>query len=282
MPTISEFCWGSRTYVMGILNVSPESFSGDSVGTDVDRALRRAEQMVREGADIVDVGGESSRPGADEVSLDEELRRVVPVIEALSSRFEVPLSVDTTKSEVARHSLQTGATIVNDVWAMERDSAMPRVVAGSGARVVLMHNRPAPPVVDRLGGHYAEVHYSDVVAEVRQGLAESVREAEAAGVDRDRIIVDPGLGFGKTYAQNLELIRRLPELTNLDLPILTGASRKSFTGRAQELPVDQRLEPSLAVLTLCVAGGADIVRVHDVGPSVRAARMADEVVRAKR
>jgi dihydropteroate synthase len=266
---------------MGILNVSPESFSGDSVGMDLGAALRRAERMVREGADILDVGGESSRPGAHEVSLDEELGRVVPVIETLSSRLEVPLSVDTTKSEVARQSLGAGATMVNDVWAMERDSAMPSVVAGSGAWVVLMHNRQAPPAVDRLGGHYAEVHYSDVVAEVRHALAEAARAAEAAGVDRDRIIVDPGLGFGKTYVQNLELVRRLPELRSLGLPILIGASRKSFTGRAQELPVNQRLEPSLAILTLCIAGGADVVRVHDVGPSVRAARIADEVVRAK-
>jgi dihydropteroate synthase len=282
MPIISDFCWGSRTYVMGILNVSPESFSGDSVGTDLGAALRRAEQMVGEGADILDVGGESSRPGADEVLLEDELRRVVPVIEALSRRLEVPLSVDTSKSEVARHSLEAGATMVNDVWAMQRDSAMSSVVAASRAWVVLMHNRPAPPVVDRLGGHYADVHYSDVVEEVRHALAESARAAKAAGLDGDRIIVDPGLGFGKTYAQNLELIRRLPELRGLDLPVLIGASRKSFTGRARELPVTQRLEPSLAVMTLCIAGGADIVRVHDVGPSVRAARMADEVTRAKR
>ena len=279
MPAFPDFRWGSRTYVMGILNVTPDSFSGDALGTGVEAALRQAETMAEAGADILDVGGESTRPGASEVPLEEELRRVMPVVRALAERFELPISVDTTKAEVARRALGAGAAIVNDVWAMRRDPAMPGVVAEAGAWVVLMHNRRAPAAVDEVGGHYAEVTYARVVAEVVGWLAEAGRLAEAAGVERRRIIVDPGLGFGKTYSQSLEVIRRLPELKSLGLPILVGASRKSFTGRALRLAVDQRLETSLAAMVLCIAGGADIVRVHDVGPSVRAARMADEIVR---
>ena len=279
MPAFPDFRWGARTYVMGILNVTLDSFSGDALGADVEAALRQAETMDEAGADILDVGGESTRPGASEVPLEEELRRVVPVVRALAERFELPISVDTTKAEVARRALGAGAAIVNDVWAMRRDPAMPGVVAEAGAWVVLMHNRRAPSAVDEVGGHYAEVTYARVVAEVVGWLAEAGRLAEAAGVERRRIIVDPGLGFGKTYSQSLEVIRRLPELKSLGLPILVGASRKSFTGRALRLAVDQRLETSLAAMVLCIAGGADIVRVHDVGPSVRAARMADEIVR---
>lgn len=282
MPTVPDFHWGSRTYVMGILNVTPDSFSGDALGTDVEAALRGAERMVADGADILDVGGESSRPGGAEVALDEELRRVVPVIEALARRFAVPISVDTTKAEVARQALAGGASLVNDIWAMRRDQDMAGVVVERGAWVALMHNRPAAASVDAIGGHYVEVQYSDVVAELVDWLAESIRLAESRGVARARMIVDPGLGFGKTYRQNLEIIRRLPELAGLGLPILVGASRKSFTGRALGLPIEQRLETSLAALTLCIAGGADVVRVHDVGASVRAARMADEVVRRPR
>ena len=279
MPAFPDFRWGARTYVMGILNVTSDSFSGDALGADVEAALRQAETMAEAGADILDVGGESTRPGASEVPLEEELRRVMPVVRALAERFELPISVDTTKAEVARRALGAGAAIVNDVWAMRRDPAMPGVVAEAGAWVVLMHNRRAPAAVDEVGGHYAEVTYARVVAEVVGWLAEAGRLAEAAGVERRRIIVDPGLGFGKTYSQSLEVIRRLPELKSLGLPILVGASRKSFTGRALRLAVDQRLETSLAAMVLCIAGGADIVRVHDVGPSVRAARMADEIVR---
>jgi dihydropteroate synthase len=235
--------------------------------------------MLAEGADIIDVGGESTRPGARPVPLDEELARVVPVVEALARRFPVPISVDTTKSEVARRALAAGATMVNDVWGMRRDPAMAAVAAGSAEWVVLMHNREARPSADHVGGHYADVRYADVEAEIAAWLRDSAEVAIAGGVTRERIILDPGLGFGKTYAQNLELIRRLPELNALGYPLLVGASRKSFTGRALDLPLDQRLETSLAVLTLCIAGGADIVRVHDVLPSVRAARMADEIVR---
>jgi dihydropteroate synthase len=264
---------------MGILNVTPDSFSGDALGGDARAALARAEDMISAGVDILDVGGESTRPGADEISLDVELKRVIPVVEALAREFPTPISVDTTKAEVARRALAAGATIVNDVWAMRREPAMREVVASAGAWVVLMHNRTAPPSRDVIGGHYAEVSYDDVVVDVSDWLAEAVGVAEASGVDRSRMIVDPGLGFGKTYRQNLELMHRLPKLKSLGLPILTGSSRKSFTGRALELPQGERLETSLATLVLCIAGGADIVRVHDVKESIRAARMADEIIR---
>lgn len=264
---------------MGILNVTDDSFSGDALGPDVDAAVRLAKQMVQAGADALDVGGESTRPGSVEVPLEEELGRVVPVIESIGKRLSIPISVDTTKAEVARQALAAGATMINDVWGMRRDPAMREVAATGGAWVVLMHNREAAASVDEVGGHYANVRYSDVVSEVGDWLAEAAQQAQAAGVSRERIILDPGLGFGKTYAQNLELVRRLPELGRLGFPILVGASRKSFTGRAWRLPVGERLETSLAVLTLCIAGGADIVRVHDVAASVRAARMADAIVR---
>ena len=279
MPSWPAFDWGSRTYVMGILNITPDSFSGDGLGTDLGATLRQAEQMVTAGADLLDVGGESTRPGAASVGLDEELARVIPIVEALAHRFEVPISIDTTKAEVARRAVEAGATMVNDVWAMRRDPAMAGVVAAAGCWAVLMHNREAVPSVDAVGGHYADVRYVDVVAEVSTWLLEAAGVAESAGVPRARIVLDPGLGFGKTYRQNLELIRRLSELRALGYPLLIGASRKSFTGRAQRLPIDQRLESSLATMVLCIAGGADVVRVHDVGPAVRAAGMADEIVR---
>jgi dihydropteroate synthase len=273
------FDWGSRTYIMGILNATPDSFSGDGLGGDLNLALRRAEAMVTAGVDVLDIGGESTRPGASPIGLDEELDRVVPMVAAVASRFDVPISVDTSRAEVARQALAAGATMVNDVRALRGDSALAGVVAESGAWVVLMHNRRAEPTIDHLGGHYPEVQYDDVVRDTRFGLEEAVQAALAAGIGRDRIIVDPGLGFGKTYTQNLELIRRLNELRGIGLPLLIGASRKSFTGRGQRLQVDERLETSLAVLALSVAGGADLVRVHDVEPSVRVARMTDAIVR---
>lgn len=275
----ATFDWGSRTYIMGILNATPDSFSGDGLGGDLNAALRRAETMVTAGADLLDIGGESTRPGASPIGLDEELDRVVPLIEAVASRFDVPISVDTSRAEVARQALAAGAAMVNDVRALRGDPALAGVVAESGAWVVLMHNRRAEPTIDHLGGHYPEVQYDDVVRDTRFGLEEAAQAALAAGIGRDRIIVDPGLGFGKTYAQNLELIRRLAELRGIGLPLLIGASRKSFTGRGQGLQVDERLETSLAVLALSVSGGADLVRVHDVEPSVRVARMTDAIVR---
>jgi dihydropteroate synthase len=271
--------WGARTYIMGILNATPDSFSGDGLGLDLEAILRRAESFVRDGADLLDVGGESSRPGAEPIPLAEELRRVVPAVEALAARFDTPISVDTSKAEVARQALAAGASMVNDIWALSLDQQLGAVVAGADAWVVLMHNRRAAASRDALGGYFEQVDYQDLVQEVSDGLRLAAARAIQQGVRPERILVDPGLGFGKSYAQNLDLVRRLSELRSLDFPLLVGASRKSFTGRLLALPVERRLETSLATLVLMIAQGADVVRVHDVGPSVRAARMTDEIVR---
>lgn len=273
--------WGAKTAVMGILNMTPDSFSGDGV-TDVAAAIARAEQFVRDGADIIDVGGESTRPGAAFVPEEEERARVVPVIRALASRLAVPISVDTSRAAVAEAALAAGATMVNDVWALHRDPALAGVVARSGAALVLMHNRAATATVDALGGHYDEVEYADVIADVIAWLRESIAVAIAAGIPRAQLIVDPGIGFGKTVAQNLELMRRLPELCALGLPLLAGTSRKSFIGLTLNLPVEDRVEGTAATVALAIAGGAEIVRVHDVRAMARVARMADAIVRVPR
>jgi dihydropteroate synthase len=274
-------CWGTKTYVMGILNVTPDSFSGDGV-MDVAAAIARAEQFVRDGADILDVGGESTRPGAAFVPEAEERARVVPVIRALASRLAVPISVDTSRASVAEAALVAGATMVNDVWALHRDPALAGVVARSGAALVLMHNRAATATVDALGGHYDDVQYADVVADVIAWLRKSIAMATMAGIPRAQLIADPGIGFGKTVAQNLELMRRLPELRALGVPLLAGTSRKSFIGLTLNLPVEERVEGTAATVALAIAGGAEIVRVHDVRAMARVARMTDAIVRGLR
>lgn len=270
--------WGAKTYVMGILNVTPDSFSGDGV-LEVAAAVARAEQFVRDGAEIIDVGGESTRPGAAFVPEDEERARVVPVIRALATRLTVPISVDTSRATVAEAALAAGATMVNDVWALHRDPALADVVARTGAALVLMHNRAATATVDALGGHYDDVKYADVVADVIAWLERSIAVALAAGIPRAQLIADPGIGFGKTRVQNLELMRRLPELRALGVPLLVGTSRKSFIGLTLNLPVEDRLEGTAATVAIAIAGGADIVRVHDVRAMARVARMTDAIMR---
>ncbi len=275
------FRWGERTYVMAILNVTPDSFSGDGVGDDTALALRRAEEAIAAGADILDVGGESTRPGAEPVSEAEELRRVLPVIRALARRTDVPISVDTYKAGVAERALDLGARIVNDVWAFRRDPRLAAVVARAGAWVVLMHNRLAVPKIGELGGYYPRATYADMLQDVATELERSVEAALAAGIAPERIIVDPGLGFGKTPAQSRELVRRLPELrARLPYPLLVGPSRKSFVGLVTGAPPEARLLETLAAVALCIAGGADVVRIHDVAPAVRVCRVADAIVRA--
>jgi dihydropteroate synthase len=268
--------WGARTYVMGIVNVTPDSFSGDGLlaaGGDaaprVAAAVALARRMVAEGADVIDIGGESSRPGHDPVPEHEELARVVPVVEAVRAAIPgVAISVDTTKASVARAALAAGADLVNDVWGVRGEPAMLDVVAERGAPIVLMHNR-------------AEARYANVVAEVIADLEAAVEAAARAGVAREAVIVDPGIGFGKTLEQNLALLRALPALRLLGRPILLGTSRKSTIGRVLDLPPDERLEGTLATTALAVAAGVDMVRVHDVRANVRAARMADAVVRGE-
>lgn len=279
-----EFEWGRRTYVMGIVNVAPDSFSGDGV-TDVEAAVEQGLRFVDEGADILDVGGESTRPGSARVEPEQELRRVIPVIEGLAARTNAPISVDTSRAVVARHAIQAGATIVNDVWALTRDAELGYVAAAHDVYLVLMHNRDAQAVVGELGGHYGNVEYEsrDIVQAVATELAQRVEVAERAGISRSNIIIDPGIGFGKGLEQNLELLRRLSDLRTIlalaDLPLLLGTSRKSVIGLTLNLPVQERLEGTLATLALGIAQGVDIVRVHDVRAAVRVCRMTDAVVR---
>jgi dihydropteroate synthase len=275
--------WGQRTYVMGIVNVTPDSFSGDGTGDDVARAVAHGLALVRDGADLLDVGGESTRPGATPVSAAEEQRRVLPVIERLAAATSVPISIDTFKAATAATALRAGATLVNDVWGLRHDPDMARVVAEHGAAIVIMHNRTTPPLVSPVvGGHYAAADYGgDLVAEVLDWLRQSLALARAAGVAEEQIIVDPGIGFGKGLRQNLEVIRRLAEFRALGRPVLLGASRKSFIGRVLDLPPEERVEGTAAAVALGIANGADMVRVHDVAPLARVARMADAIVRGR-
>jgi len=265
-----EMRFGERTYVMGIVNVTPDSFSGDgllSAGSPVPTAVTRAEQMVAEGADIIDVGGESTRPGHGPVDVVAELERVVAVVAAIRSRLPgVPISIDTSKPAVASAALEAGADIINDVAAVTRQAALAPVAAAHGVPYILMHGRARPD-------------YHDVVAEVVADLAGALGRAEELGCVRESLIVDPGIGFGKTAQQNLVLLGGLSALRALGRPILLGTSRKSTIGAVLELPVDQRLEGTLATTALGIAAGADIVRVHDVAANVRTARMSDAIIR---
>ncbi len=263
-----EFVWGSRTYVMGILNVTPDSFSGDGL-VDLRQAVARARQIEAEGADLLDVGGESTRPetwSGPGLPAEVEVARVLPVIQALRGSISIPMSVDTYKAEVAEAAVAAGAQAINDVWGLKRDPAMARVAGQTGVPLVLVHNQP----VGASG---------DLMADVIAGLTESIAMADAAGVRGDRIICDPGIGFAKTGKQNLELIRRLAELRRLGFPLLVGPSRKRFIGATLDAPADDRLEGTAAAVALSIAGGADLVRVHDVWAMVRVVRMADAIVR---
>jgi dihydropteroate synthase len=259
--------------VMGIVNVTPDSFSGDGVGGRADVAVALARRMVEEGADLIDVGGESTRPGARPVEEAVEIARVVPAVRAIAAALPAAISVDTRKPAVAEAALRAGAHLVNDVAGLQRDPAMAAVVAAHRAAIILMHSPGEPWDVPW------PARYADVVAEVSRYLDASLRLALDAGIGRDQIVVDPGFGFGKGAADNLEILRRLGEFRALGQPVLIGTSRKSTIGRLLGLPVEDRLEGSLATLPLAIAEGVDIVRVHDVRPSVRVARVADAVVR---
>ena len=262
-----EFVWGSRTYVMGIVNVTPDSFSGDGIAYDVDAALRLASQMRDDGADIIDVGGESTRPGFAEVSAEEELRRVVPVIERLAREVDIPISVDTNKAQVAKAALETGARMVNDVHGFRREPEIARVAAEAGVPAIAMHNQRGRA-------------FEDTIGDITAGLLESLRIAHEQGLPQESIIVDPGFNFGWTEEQALEMLRRLGELRVLGRPILVGPSRKSTIGAVLGgLPVEERLEGTAAAVAIAIASGADIVRVHDVKEMARVARIADAIVR---
>jgi dihydropteroate synthase len=278
--------WGKRTYIMGIINVTPDSFSGDGLlrrDNLIESVLQQAEIFLYHGADILDVGGESTRPGAKPVSEAEELERVVPVIKEIVNAFpEVRVSVDTYKPEVARQALEAGAQWVNDIWGFRADPALADVVAEHDVPVVLMHNRLQHGSAEfgaRLGGHIVGVKYDNLISDIRNELMFSVSLAHKKDIPDAHIILDPGIGFGKTVGQNLELIDRLDEIKALGYPLLVGPSRKSFIGYTLDLPPDERVEGTAAAVAICIDRGADIVRVHDVDVMARVARMTDAIVR---
>ena len=251
---------------MGIINLTPDSFAQDGLYAQPSKALRRARAMVREGADIIDVGAESTRPGHAQISVDEELSRLVPVLQRLRSALDVPLSVDTYKYEVARAAADLGADMINDVWGLERSPQIADLAAQRGLALTLMHNRTGTTT-------------GDLMADINQGLQGCLDRALRAGVARDRILLDPGIGFGKAWEQNYETLRRLPEMRSLGQPVLVGTSRKSFIGRLLDLPVERRIFGTAASVAVAVVMGADVVRVHDVAQMCQVIRVADRVVR---
>lgn len=281
--------WGQQTHVMGIINATPDSFSGDGWVADtqtdwVEAAIAQGQQFVAEGAQVLDVGGESTRPGSVPVDTDEELRRVLPVITGLARSVPVPISVDTSKAAVAEAALRAGARMVNDVWGLRLDPELAAVVAAAGVPVVLMHNRSTPKNAAqeaRLGGRYVGVTYDDLLGDIQQELRESIALAQAAGVDDRTIILDPGIGFGKTREQNLELLDRIDVIKGLGYPVLVGPSRKSFIGYTLDLPPAERVEGTAAAVAVSIVRGADLVRVHDVLVMARVARMTDAIVRRR-
>ncbi|MBK7455893.1 MAG: dihydropteroate synthase [Anaerolineales bacterium] len=281
------FNWGSRTYVMGILNVTPDSFSGDGIiakGDAVETAIEQAENFLANGADILDVGGESTRPGSAPVNADEEMERVIPVIHALNKNFpEAIISIDTYKAKVAEEAVHAGAHIINDVWGLRADDDLAFVAAKYKTPVILMHNRSNPASVEvreKFGNAYIGAGYENLIADLKRELMDSTALAQRAGIAESHIVLDPGVGFGKTREHNLELINRLGEIRELGYPILLGTSRKSFIGFTLDLPADQRVEGTAATVAVGIARGADIIRVHDVKEMARVAKMTDAIVRS--
>lgn len=277
--------WGRRTYIMGIINCTPDSFSGDGLMQEdevIEAAVAQARRFVEQGADILDVGGESTRPGSEPVGEEAELARVVPVVDRIARELNVAISIDTYKASVGRAALDAGAHLLNDVWAGRMDPAMLTLAAERNVPIVLMHNRSRPKDVAQeaqLGGRYVGVEYDDLIRDIQRELMERVDAAQAAGIPTTDIILDPGVGFGKTIPQNLELLNRLDAIRELGYPLLLGASRKSFIGYTLGLPPDQRVEGTAATTAIGIARGADIVRVHDVEVMARVAKMTDAIVR---
>ncbi len=261
------FNWGERTYIMGIVNVSPDSFSGDGL-CSLGSAMAQAKRFVDEGADVIDVGGESTRPDALPVSAEEETARVVPVIEALSRELSVPISIDTYKSSVACSAVKAGAVIINDVWGLKKSPELAKVAAEAKIPLIIASNQRDEPCEDIMSGIIAD-------------LEDKIRFAESSSVMLENIIIDPGIGFGKTLEQNLEIIKRLAEFKSLGKPILLGTSRKSLIGKVLDLPPEQRLEGTAATVAIGIANGADIIRVHDVEQMARVCRMSDAIIRRK-
>ena len=281
------FNWGSRTYIMGILNVTPDSFSGDGIiakGDAVTAAVNQARDFIASGADILDVGGESTRPGSAPVNADEEMERVIPVIQALNKNFpETLISIDTYKAQVAEEAIKAGAHIVNDVWGLRADDGLALVAAKYKTPVILMHNRSNPASVEvreKFGNAYVGAEYGNLIEDVKRELLDCVAIAKNAQIADPLIVLDPGIGFGKTREHNLELVNRLDSIRELGYPILLGTSRKSFIGFTLDLPADQRVEGTAATVAVGITRGADIIRVHDVKEMARVAKMTDAMVRS--
>lgn len=258
----------NHTYIMGILNVTPDSFSDGGKYNDVDRALKHAQKLVRDGADIIDVGGESTRPNYTKISDNEEIERIVPVIERIKAEFDVPVSVDTYKSSVAAAAIKAGADLVNDIWGLKYDDKMAEVIAENNVSACLMHNRK-------------NGEYNDFVDDVISDLAESVKVAKRAGISDDKIMLDPGVGFAKTYEQNLIITNKLEKICDMGYPVLLGTSRKSMIGITLDLPSDKRLEGTIATSVMAVIKGCLFVRVHDVLENKRAVRMTEAILNSK-
>lgn len=260
-----EFSTQGHTYVMGILNVTPDSFSDGGKWNRMDQALRHAEEMVAQGADILDVGGESTRPGYERISDQEEIERIAPVIENIKSRIDIPISLDTYKSAVAVAGIRAGADMINDIWGLKYDPLMGKVIAMSEVPCCLMHNRK-------------NSEYGNFMEDVAADIAETIHLAELAGIKDERIILDPGVGFAKSYEQNLQIINELEKLNMFGYPILLGCSRKSVIGLTLDLPAEQRLEGTLVTTVMAVQKGCSFVRVHDIEANVRAIRMAEAIL----
>lgn len=266
---------GERTLLMGVLNITPDSFSDGGLFFDRDKAIAHGLKMAEEGADIIDVGGESTRPGSRPLGLEEELRRVLPVVEGLTKEVKIPVSIDTYKSEVARRAIDAGAEIINDISGLHFDPELASVAAGANVPIVLMHIRGTPETMQK------EVHYDSLFSEIIKSLRESIRRAESAGVDPEQIVIDPGIGFGKTLQNNLLLIKHLSEFRIFGKPLLIGTSRKSFIGKILETHPDERLEGTLSSIAISVLNGAHIIRAHDVLQAKRAIVVADAIRRAE-
>lgn len=262
-----QFDIGNHTYVMGILNVTYDSFSDGGRYNTLDAALKHAEKMVSDGADIIDVGGESTKPGYRPVSVEEQIERVIPVIEKIKSNFDIPVSIDTYKAEVAFESVKAGCDLVNDIWALRDSKKMAELVANNDLACVLMHNRD-------------KIDYNDFRAEVLSDLSSYIESAVASGIPKEKIIVDPGIGFGKTYEQNLCIIHNVDDLHDLGCPILIGTSRKSVIGLTLDLPIFERVEGTIATTVVACMKGVSFVRVHDVKENVRAIRMTEAIIKA--
>ena len=284
MNLVDHFNWNTRTFVMGVLNITPDSFSGDGFLLEselVDRVIKQASHFLEAGADILDIGGESTRPGSQPVSAEEEMIRVLPVIRAVATLPGAIISIDSFKAEVAAEALDAGAQIVNDVWGLRGDPAMARLIAERAIPVILMHNRSRPNDVElntRLGSSYLGAVYDDLMADICNEVMEMVSLARDAGIADDQIVVDPGIGFGNTVDQNLTIINELNLIKALGFPVLLGPSRKSFIGQVLDMPVRQRLEGTAAACAIGISRGANIIRVHDVEEIVRVARMTDAIL----